>query len=77
MHRVNPLYILRNHLAEIAIRQARGENADGMPAGAPDFSEVRRLAEVLSDPYTERAGLEAYAAPPPAWASRLSISCSS
>ena len=77
MHRVNPLYILRNHLAEIAIRRARGENADGMPAGAPDFSEVRRLAEVLSDPYTERAGLEAYAAPPPAWASRLSISCSS
>ena len=77
MNRVNPLYVLRNHLAEIAIRRARGENAEGVPAGAPDFSEVGRLAEALSDPYTERAGLEAYAAPPPAWASRLSISCSS
>lgn len=67
MHAVNPLYILRNHLAEGAIQQAKQRNDN----------EVRRLMDVLQDPYTERAGYEAYAEPAPDWASTLSISCSS
>lgn len=67
MNRVNPKYVLRNHLAELAIRRAR----EG------DYSEVRRLHQVLERPYDEQPGREAYAAPPPQWASTLEVSCSS
>ena len=67
MNRVNPLYVLRNHLAEIAIRDAR----------RGDFTEVARLLRVLQRPYDEQAGMEAYAALPPDWASTLRLSCSS
>lgn len=67
MRRVNPLYILRNHLAEIAIRQAKQK----------DFSEVERLLQLLRRPYEAQAGMEAYAALPPDWAPKLEISCSS
>ncbi len=77
MNRVNPIYVLRNHLAEIAIRRASGLSADGTPTAERDYAEVRRLLEALSRPYEERPGLEAYAAHPPAWASHLSVSCSS
>ena len=37
MNRVNPMFVLRNHLAEVAIREARGG----------DFSETARLLAVL------------------------------
>jgi len=67
MDRVNPKYVLRNHLAEIAIRQAH----------AGDGSEVARLLKVLQHPYDEQPGHEAYAALPPDWASALQVSCSS
>lgn len=67
MDRVNPKYVLRNHLAETAIRRAR----EG------DYSEVRRLHELLEHPYDEQPGQEAYAALPPGWASTLEVSCSS
>mgnify|MGYP001029222995 CR=1 FL=1 len=67
MDRVNPKYVLRNHLAEIAIRRAR----EG------DDSEVARLLKVLQRPYDEQPGHEAYAALPPDWASGLQVSCSS
>jgi uncharacterized protein YdiU (UPF0061 family) len=77
MNRVNPIYVLRNHLAEIAIRRASGLSADGTPSTERDYAEVRGLLDALSSPYEERPGLEAYAAHPPAWASHLSVSCSS
>jgi uncharacterized protein YdiU (UPF0061 family) len=77
MNRVNPLYVLRNHLAEIAIRRASGLSAEGTPTGDRDYTEVGRLLDAVSSPYEERPGLEAYAAQPPAWASHLSVSCSS
>jgi uncharacterized protein YdiU (UPF0061 family) len=77
MNRVNPIYVLRNHLAEIAIRRASGLSAQGAPTNDRDYAEVGRLLEALSRPYEERPGLEAYAAQPPAWASHLSVSCSS
>src|SRR5690606_16231421 len=67
MNRVNPRYVLRNHLAEVAIRQAQ----EG------DYAEVRRLLKVLERPCDEQPESEAYAALPPDWASRLQLSCSS
>ncbi len=71
MDRVNPKYILRNHLAEVAIRKARGDD------GPRDFGEVARLLEVLERPYDEQAQFEAYAHEPPEWARTLQLSCSS
>ncbi len=67
MRAVNPKYILRNHLAEEAIVKAREK----------DFSEVRRLLEVLQKPFDEQPDYERYADLPPAWASALEVSCSS
>ena len=64
---VNPLYVLRNHIAQQAIEAAE----------KGDFSEVQRQMQLLSDPFHARAGLEAYAAAPPAGAPQLEVSCSS
>ena len=71
MNRVNPKFVLRNHLAEVAIRAARGED------GAPDFGELRRLRQVLQRPYDEQFDAERYAQLPPEWAASLHLSCSS
>ncbi|HDR9851134.1 TPA: YdiU family protein, partial [Burkholderia multivorans] len=67
MNRVNPKYVLRNHLAELAIRRAKEK----------DFSEVERLAQVLRSPFDEQPEHESYAALPPDWAGSLEVSCSS
>ncbi|MNE50514.1 hypothetical protein D3C80_1450920 [compost metagenome] len=67
MHAVNPLYVLRNYLAQKAIEAAE----------AGDYSEVRRLHQVLSRPFDEQAGMQAYAQRPPEWGKHLEISCSS
>ena len=67
MNRINPKYVLRNHLAETAIKRAMEK----------DFSEVARLAAVLSRPFDEQPEFEDYAALPPEWAGTLSVSCSS
>ena len=67
MHRVNPLYILRNYLAQQAIAAAE----EG------DYSEVRRLHQVLTRPFEEQPGMEGYAQRPPDWGKHLEISCSS
>jgi uncharacterized protein YdiU (UPF0061 family) len=64
---VNPKYVLRNHLAENAIRRAR----EG------DFGEVQRLHRVLQRPYDEQPEHEADAGFPPDWAQHLEVSCSS
>ena len=64
----NPKYILRNHLAEMAIRKAEDED---------DFSEIERLHSCLKNPFSEQAEYESYAQLPPNWASSLSVSCSS
>lgn len=63
----NPVYVLRNYLAQQAIAAAEQN----------DFSEVRRLHRILRQPFTRQPGQEAYAAPPPDWGRRLEISCSS
>lgn len=67
MFAINPLYVLRNHLAENAIRAAQ----------QGDASEIERLITVLRDPYTEHPGMESYCALPPDWATGLEVSCSS
>jgi uncharacterized protein YdiU (UPF0061 family) len=67
MNRVNPKFVLRNHLAETAIRRAKEK----------DFSEVERLAAVLQHPFDEQPEYERYAALPPDWAGSLEVSCSS
>ena len=67
MHAVNPLYILRNYLAQHAIDAA--ENGD--------YSVVRQLHQVLSQPFDEQPGMAAYAQRPPEWGKHLEISCSS
>ena len=67
MHAVNPKYVLRNYLAQVAIEKAQNG----------DFDEVRRLLAVLERPFDEQPEHEAYAALPPDWASHLEVSCSS
>ncbi|HSG57014.1 MAG TPA: protein adenylyltransferase SelO family protein, partial [Paracoccaceae bacterium] len=55
MDRVNPVYIPRNHLVEEALEAAT----------AGDLAPFEALLEVLSDPFTERPGLDRYALPAP------------
>ena len=66
MNRVNPKFILRNHLAEVAIREAQ----------AGDFSETHRLLRVLQRPFDEQdaAATERYAGFPPEWARSIEVS---
>ena len=63
----NPLYVLRNHLAHQAI--------DAAQKGDP--GEIDRLMLLLKNPCSAVKGMESYAALPPAWASKLEVSCSS
>jgi uncharacterized protein YdiU (UPF0061 family) len=67
MDRVNPKYVLRNYLAQIAIDKAHQK----------DFSEVDRLRGVLQAPFDEQPEMEHYAQLAPAWARHLTVSCSS
>ena len=69
MHAVNPRYVLRNWIAEEAIRLAEKH----------DFSLLNKVHEILKTPYTEQedAELSGYADPPPSWAADLRVSCSS
>ena len=68
MNRANPKYVLRNYLAEVAIRKARDER---------DYSEIEALRKLLSAPFDEQPDNARYAALPPDWASHLEVSCSS
>ena len=68
MDSVNPKYVLRNYIAEGAIRKAADEN---------DYSEIERVRQVMKNPFSEQPGSESYAAPAPPWARNLVISCSS
>jgi len=65
--KVNPKYVLRNYLCEEAIEAAQRK----------DFSGVQRLLEVITHPFDEQPHAQAMAGFPPAWASRIEVSCSS
>ncbi|MBC3868798.1 protein adenylyltransferase SelO [Undibacterium oligocarboniphilum] len=67
MKTINPKYILRNYLAQIAIKKAQQK----------DFSEIKKLNMILNNPYHEQPEHDQYAALPPDWAGHLEVSCSS
>ncbi len=67
MHRVNPKFVLRNHLAQAAIESAQ----------QGDYGETQRLLKVLEHPFDEQPHNEADAGFPPTWATQLEVSCSS
>lgn len=68
MDRVNPKYVLRNYLVQVAIQKATEQR---------DYTEIDRLLKLLRDPYSEQPDFEAYAASPPDWAGGIQVSCSS
>jgi uncharacterized protein YdiU (UPF0061 family) len=67
MNRVNPKFILRNHLAQGAIEMAQQD----------DFTEVNRLQIVLSRPFDEQPAFEQYALAPLPDEVVTDLSCSS
>ncbi|MEO7392876.1 MAG: protein adenylyltransferase SelO [Ramlibacter sp.] len=67
MLKTNPKYVLRNHLGELAIRQAK----------LKDYSEVEALLALVQAPFDEHPGHQEKAGFPPDWASQIEISCSS
>ena len=68
MKSVNPKFILRNYMAEIAIRKAQDEK---------DYSEIENLMIILSRPFDEHPEFEHYAGHPPEWSHQIEVSCSS
>jgi len=67
MRRINPKYILRNHVAQQVIERAQGG----------DYGEVDTLLEVLQHPFDEQPGMERFAEPPAEGSKRVVVSCSS
>jgi uncharacterized protein YdiU (UPF0061 family) len=67
MNRVNPKFILRNHLAQQAIEMAQQD----------DFTEVNRLQHILSRPFDEQPDFEQYALAPLPDEVVTDLSCSS
>jgi len=55
MDRVNPIYIPRNHRVEETLKAAT----------AGDLDPFEQLVDVVTEPYTDRPGLEDYATPAP------------
>jgi uncharacterized protein YdiU (UPF0061 family) len=67
MNKVNPKFVLRNHLAQRAIEFAQRK----------DFSEVKKLNMILSNPFDEQLEYDEYADPPPPELQSIEVSCSS
>ena len=68
MKQFNPKYILRNYLAEVAIREAED---------LQKFEEIDILFRLLERPFDSHLDYESYASEPPDWAKNLELSCSS
>jgi uncharacterized protein YdiU (UPF0061 family) len=67
MDKVNPKFVLRNHLAQKAIEMAQQN----------DFSEVHKLHLILNNPFDDQADFKEYANPPPPNLEAVEVSCSS
>ncbi len=67
MDGVNPKFILRNYIAQQAIKQAE----------AGDNAELVRVLKILEKPYDDQPENDLYAAKPPEWANEIEVSCSS
>ncbi|MBC7750821.1 MAG: selenoprotein O and cysteine-containing protein, partial [Candidatus Saccharibacteria bacterium] len=69
MDAANPVYVLRNHIAQTAIERAE----------AGDFSEVARVFDMLATPFTRQSDRETPQdiAPMPDDKAAVSVSCSS
>jgi len=65
MNKVNPKYVLRNYLAQQAIELAE----------QGDYSEIEKLKQLLTNPYSEQSDFEEYAQKRPDWA-KNSVGCS-
>jgi uncharacterized protein YdiU (UPF0061 family) len=59
---VNPKFILRNYLAQLCI---------------DDLSQLDKLFEVMTNPFSEWSEVEEWAGPAPMKYRNLSVSCSS
>ena len=68
LDKVNPKFVLRNWVAETAIRAVEDRG---------DTAPLDRIFSVLRTPFEEHDGDEAFAAPPPAEMCELEVSCSS
>ena len=67
MMHINPKYVLRNYMAQIAIDAAAQQ----------DYSAIDQLMQLLRTPFDEHPELAHYAEPPPDWAGNIQVSCSS
>jgi uncharacterized protein YdiU (UPF0061 family) len=68
MKQFNPKYILRNYLAEVAIREAED---------LQKYEEIDILFRLLEKPFDNHLDYESYDSEPPDWAKNLELSCSS
>jgi uncharacterized protein YdiU (UPF0061 family) len=67
MQAVNPRFILRNYMAEEAIKSAE----------QGDFTRIHDLLAILRDPFAEHSDFARYAESPPEWAGAICLTCSS
>jgi len=68
LNRINPKFVLRNWVAETAIRAVEDKN---------DVATLDRIFKILQTPFETHDGDEAFAAPPPPELCGLEVSCSS
>ena len=66
--KINPKYILRNWVAETAIRAAEDHQ---------DYTVIDDLMKIFKNPYAEHAGMEKFAQEAPQEMRDLCVSCSS
>jgi uncharacterized protein YdiU (UPF0061 family) len=68
LDRINPKFVLRNWVAETAIRAVEDRG---------DVAPLDRILRIMQSPFEKHDGGEAFAAPPPPEMCHLEVSCSS